>query len=30
VQRPLVGSVKIFSPFDVQTTPLTLEAGKMD
>ena len=30
MQRPLVGSVKIFSPFDVQTTPLTLEATKLN
>jgi hypothetical protein len=25
VQRPLIGSVKVFSPFDVRTTPLTLK-----
>jgi len=28
MQRPLVGSVKIVSPFQVETRPLTLEAKK--
>jgi hypothetical protein len=28
VQRPMTGSVKIFSPFEVVTTPLTLEEKK--
>jgi hypothetical protein len=28
VQRPLTGNVKVFSPFEVLSSPLTLEAKK--